>query len=98
MIIITVICSSPSQSTAEDEINKMYIDPGSKKFVLLFFVVILGTIGFFVTTIFVDFRGDIKVETINFENSNFHLEIKQFKSDKSYVIQVFSGKLINVVI
>lgn len=71
----------------------MFIDPGSKAFITLFVVVILGTIAFFVTTIFVDFRGDVKLQTITFEKSKFHIDIKKLKSDKSYVIQVFNGEL-----
>lgn len=70
----------------------MYIDPGSKGFLTLFVVVILGTIAFFVTTIFVDFRGDVNLRTISFEKSKFHIDVKQLKSDKSYVIQLFDGE------
>lgn len=70
----------------------MFIDPGSKAFITLFVIVILGTIAFFVTTIFVDFRGDVNLQTVNFENSKFRIDVKKFKSDKSYVIQVFNGK------
>lgn len=82
-----------SQKSSERESVKMYVDPGGKGFIALFLIVILGTIGFFITTIFVDFRGDVDLQTIKFENSNFHIDIKKLKSDKSYVIQVFNGEL-----
>ena len=70
----------------------MYIDPASKCFITLFFVVILGTIGFFISAIFVDFRGESNIQEIKFDKSNFLIGIKQLKHDKSYVIQVFRGE------
>lgn len=85
------------QTLSTHDRGKMYIDPGSKKFVTLFVIVILGTIGFFVASIFIDFKGDT-IQKINFEKSNFHFDIKKQKSDKSYVIQVFRGELKNYLI
>lgn len=70
----------------------MHIDPANKCFLTVFILVIFGTIGFFVSSIFLDFSGDVIVQEIKFENSKFHFDIKRLKDDKRYVIQVFSGK------
>ncbi|KAG5672943.1 hypothetical protein PVAND_003030 [Polypedilum vanderplanki] len=70
----------------------MYIDPANKLFLSAFFVIILGTIGFFIASIFLDFKGDEDIQTVNFKNSDFHVNIKRLKSDKSYVLQVHRDK------
>lgn len=73
----------------------MQIDPASKGFLTVFITVIVATIAFFIASIFLDFTGDLVVQEIKFENSNFHIDIKRFKSDKRYVIQVFNGSYQN---
>ncbi|XP_070507787.1 myogenesis-regulating glycosidase-like [Chironomus tepperi] len=70
----------------------MQIDPASKGFLTVFITVIVGTIAFFIASIFLDFSSDLVVQEIKFENSAFHVDIKRFKSDKRYVIQVFNDK------
>ena len=69
----------------------MRIDPASKGFLTVFITVIVGTIAFFIASIFLDFTGDLVVQEIKFKNSNFHIDVKRIKSDKRYVIQVFNG-------
>jgi hypothetical protein len=71
----------------------MYIDPANKAFLAVFFIVIFGTVGFFIASIFLDFSGDEDVQTVDFENSDFHVNIKRLKSDGRYVVQVFGGRM-----
>lgn len=70
---------------------KTIIDPGSKWFITLFSVVVLGTIGFLIASIFLNFDGDDELKTIKFGRSNFSIKINQQKSDKRYVLEVYNG-------
>lgn len=75
----------------------MRIDPGNKLFIVVFAVIVLGVIGFFIATIFIDVSKDVELKTIEFGQSKFRVEIKQLKSDKSFIAQVFNGgKLISL--
>jgi len=71
----------------------MRIDPLNKPFLALLLTVMLGTIAYFITSIFIDTVGDAKIiQHIEFEQSDFNIFIYQHKSDKRYEAQVYSGK------
>lgn len=70
----------------------MRIDPGNKIFITIFTIVILGVIGFFIATIFIDVSKDVELKTMKFQHSNFKIEVKQLKKDKSFVAQVYNGE------
>lgn len=70
----------------------MRIDPGNKCFIAIFAVVVLGVIGFFIASIFIDVSGDKELKRIDFERSKFWVKVKQQKSDKRYVVEVYNGK------
>lgn len=70
----------------------MRIDPGNKWFIAIFSILVLGCIGFFIASIFLDFSGDVEVKKFEFENSKFRIKLRQLKSDKRCVIEVYNGK------
>jgi hypothetical protein len=69
----------------------MRIDPGNKCFIAAFSLVVFGVLGFLIASIFIDFTGDIELKRIEFERSNFWINVKQQKSDKNYVLEVYNG-------
>lgn len=70
----------------------MRIDPGNKCFIALFSVLVLGCIGFFIASIFLDFSGDVQLKKIEFKNSKFWISLKQLKGDKGCAVEVYNGK------
>lgn len=72
----------------------MMIDPGNKCFIAVFAAVMLGTIGFFIASIFIDVGSDLVLQNIQFERSKFSMSITQLKADKSFAVQVFNGELL----
>lgn len=69
----------------------MAIDPGNKCFVGIFSVLILGVIGFFISSIFIDASKDLEVQKIEFGQSKFWISVKRLKADKRYVLEVYNG-------
>lgn len=69
----------------------MRIDPGNKWFITFFCVVIVGVVGFFFASIFIDFAGDVEIKKIEFGKSKFWINVKQLKSDKRCVLEVYNG-------
>lgn len=71
----------------------MRIDPGNKCFIGIFAIVVLGVIGFLIASIFINaVSGDVELKKIEFGRSNFSISVKQLKSDKRYVLEVYDGK------
>lgn len=68
----------------------MRIDPGSKWFVTLFAVVVLGVIGFLIASIFIKFDDNDDLVRFDFKQSKFSISVRQQK-DKSYVVEVYNG-------
>lgn len=69
----------------------MRIDPGNKCFIIVFALVVLAVIGFLIASIFIDVSGDVELTKIEFAKSKFWINVKQQKSDKRYVVEVFNG-------
>lgn len=67
----------------------------NKCFLAVFIVVVVGVIGFFVTTIFLD-TGDKSddsnvIQKIVFKNSKLFINIQKPYGDKNYHVEVFNG-------
>lgn len=74
----------------------MRIDPMNKCFLAVFIVVIVGVIGFFVSTIFLDIGVKSEdnsnvIQKIEFKNSKLFINIQKPYGDKNYLVQVFNG-------
>lgn len=69
----------------------MRIDPGNKCFIIVFTLVVVAVIGFLIASIFIDVSGDVDMDKIEFGKSKFWINVKQQKSDKRYVVEVFNG-------
>lgn len=70
----------------------MKFDPGNKYFVTFLSVLVVGVVGFLISSIFIDFSSDVEVKKIEFERSDFKIIVKRLKEDKSYVLEVYNGK------
>lgn len=69
----------------------MRIDPGNKVFIAVFILVTVGVIGFLIASIFINVSDDVELKKIEFGRSNFWINVKQQKSDKLYVAEVYNG-------
>ena len=73
----------------------MRIDPMNKCFLTVFIVVVVGAIGFFVATIFLDLGGKSDdsnvIQKIEFRNSKLFINIQKPYGDKNYHVEVFNG-------
>lgn len=70
----------------------MKIDPGNKIFVAVLSIVMLGVVGFLIASIFINVSDDVEIKTIHFSRSKFSANIKQLKSDKRYVVEIYIGE------
>lgn len=73
----------------------MRINPRNKYFIAIVALVILVICGIVIASIliFIDFKGDVELTKIEFKQSNFAITVKQQKSDKNYVVELYNSNI-----
>ena len=69
----------------------MLIDPGSKGFIVIFTLVVVGVLGFFIASIFIDTSKDEELD-LSFKNSDFSITVTRL-DDSTSVLNLYRGEI-----
>lgn len=74
----------------------MRINSTNPVFVAIFVIVVVGTIGFFIASIFIkpseeESNDENLIQRISFHRSAFAIDIRRQENDTRYLLQVYNG-------